>query len=277
MKPKLTLKGMFKSEKEQKEKLKQERKRGDIITSIDYALEPTDRFYPTEMVLRQYPTPTERINQLLMPPLESVGVRKRSSTSSNKEESSGKIPIDIITADQLKYILELNGLPVLLGNDIESKRMNYTRALTAGLIPDLPALIPKSEILAMSVPELQKYLSDRGMTGRRGGDPLKQTDKSMLLLMYDKYASPELRGSGGSSVEPNPNDLSGYRGEPLSSRVPDIKTRFAIIDGEIQAGNNAPQLIRDARKLLKEMVTQKMVTLYEAQTHLKHLRKMNKI
>jgi predicted kinase len=58
---------------------------------------------------------------------------------------------------------------------------------------------------------------------------------------------------------------------------PDIKSRFAIIDGEINAGNNNPQLIRDARKLLKEMVMQKLVTLYEAQTHLKHLRKLNKI
>jgi hypothetical protein len=83
--------------------------------------------------------------------------------------------------------------------------------------------------------------------------------------MYDRWASAESYGSGIK-----PNDLSG---ESQS----DIKTRFAIIDGEIQAGNNAPQLIRDARKLLKEMVTQKMVTLYEAQTHLKHLRKMNKI
>jgi hypothetical protein len=57
----------------------------------------------------------------------------------------------------------------------------------------------------------------------------------------------------------------------------DIKSRFEIIDGEIQAGNNNPQLIRDARKLLKEMVTKKLITLYEAQTHLKHLRKLNKI
>ena len=57
----------------------------------------------------------------------------------------------------------------------------------------------------------------------------------------------------------------------------DLKSRFDIIDGEINAGNNNPALIRDARKLLKEMVTKKMVTLYEAQTHLKHLRSLNKI
>jgi hypothetical protein len=84
--------------------------------------------------------------------------------------------------------------------------------------------------------------------------------------MYDRWASPE---SYGSALQSGTKGL----GEPLS----DIKKRFAIIDGEIQAGNNAPQLIRDARKLLKEMVSQKMVTLYEAQTHLKHLRNMNKI
>jgi hypothetical protein len=45
----------------------------------------------------------------------------------------------------------------------------------------------------------------------------------------------------------------------VEGRAPldELKTQFAIIDGEIQAGNNAPQLIRDARKLLKQMVTQK--------------------
>jgi predicted kinase len=60
-------------------------------------------------------------------------------------------------------------------------------------------------------------------------------------------------------------------------KVRNIKDEFAIIDGEIQSGNNNPQLMRDARKLLKEMVQKKLVTLYEAQTHMKHLRKINKI
>jgi predicted kinase len=62
-----------------------------------------------------------------------------------------------------------------------------------------------------------------------------------------------------------------------SEHIRNIKDEFAIIDGEIQAGNNNPQLMRDARKMLKQMVTQKLVTLYEAQKHMKHLRKMNKI
>ncbi len=246
MKPKLTPKGMFPPPPREN--------RGQLISDLPGNLAfKTPQFIPKT----RKTTPIKTITRIKNP------------SNSSLEEYSGKFPIDVITADQLKYILEQNGLPVLFGNDVESKRMNYTRALTAGLIPDLPALLPKSKILEMSVPQLQQYLSDRGMTGRRGGDPLKQTDRSILLLMYDKYASPELRGSSA-----NPPDLSGD--EPLG-KVRDIKTRFAIIDGEIQAGNNAPQLIRDARKLLKEMVTQKMVTLYEAQTHLKHLRKMNKI
>jgi hypothetical protein len=68
-----------------------------------------------------------------------------------------------------------------------------------------------------------------------------------------------------------------YRSELSGEGLGNIKSQFAIIDGEIQAGNNNPQLMRDARKLLKEMVQQKLVTLYEAQTHMKHLRKINKI
>jgi hypothetical protein len=76
----------------------------------------------------------------------------------------------------------------------------------------------------------------------------------MLLRMYDRYATPELQGKGI-----------------------DLKSRFAIVDGEIQSGNNNPQLMRDAKKLLKEMTQQKMITLYEAKSHMKHLRKINKI
>ena len=73
--------------------------------------------------------------------------------------------------------------------------------------------------------------------------------------MYFRFATPELNGTG----------------------ISDIKSRFAIVNGEIQAGNNNPVLIRDARKLLKEMIQQKLITLYEAQSHMKHLRKINKI
>jgi hypothetical protein len=56
-----------------------------------------------------------------------------------------------------------------------------------------------------------------------------------------------------------------------------LKTKWEIVDGEIQAGNNNPKLIRDARKLLKQMVAQKMVNLYEAKSHINHLKKIIKI
>jgi hypothetical protein len=64
--------------------------------------------------------------------------------------------------------------------------------------------------------------------------------------------------------------LTGYGIDPL-------KTKFEIVDGEIQSGNNNPKLIRDARKLLKEMVAKKMVNLYEAKSHMNHLKKIIKI
>ena len=107
----------------------------------------------------------------------------------------------------------------------------------------------------MSTPHLQQYLDEKGVRGLHGGEPLKTKSRDILYKMYLRYATDELKGSG----------------------VSDIKSRFEIVDGEIQSGNNNPQLMRDAKKLLKEMVQQKMITLYEAQSHMKHLRKMNKI
>ena len=86
---------------------------------------------------------------------------------------------------------------------------------------------------------------------------LSDPQQKEVLALFDKY---KLTGSGFKS-----------------EHIRNIKDEFAIIDGEIQAGNNNPQLMRDARKMLKEMVTKKLVTLYEAQIHMKHLRKINKI
>jgi uncharacterized protein (DUF1330 family) len=73
---------------------------------------------------------------------------------------------------------------------------------------------------------------------RKGGLPAKAS-KDSLLKMYLASATPELRASGL---------------KPL-----DAKGQFEIINGEIEAGNNNPQLLRDARKLLKEFVQKKMV------------------
>jgi hypothetical protein len=109
---------------------------------------------------------------------------------------------------------------------------------------------------------MAQYLEENRLVGPSGGVPVGKNGQpepiGVLLSIFDRY---KLTGSGFKS----------------SGNVPDIKTRFAIVEGEINAGNNNPQLIRDARKMRKEMVTQKLVTLYEAQSHLKHLRKLNKI
>ena len=117
-------------------------------------------------------------------------------------------------------------------------------------------LEPLSVIKGMSTSQLRQYLDSKGVRGSHGGDPLK-ANKPGLLKMYLASSTPELRASGL---------------KPL-----DTKGQFEIINGEIEAGNNNPQLLRDARKLLKEFVQNKMVTIYEAKTHMKHLRKVNKI
>ena len=101
-------------------------------------------------------------------------------------------------------------------------------------------------------PELVAYAKEHNIKGPRGGDPENMKPSTLLKLVKSK------------------GPYTGYGIDPL-------KTKFEIVDGEIQSGNNNPQLMRDAKKLLKEMVQQKMITLYEAQSHMKHLRKMNKI
>lgn len=288
------------------ERLAQERKRGEAITSIDLALEPTARFYPTDIVL--HGSASERINQLLAgpPPLEVVGTRRktvsqqdilqaiqdeelralaplrRASTTGAEDlgprpapltqrsksleqkiqETGGKsgLPYSVILPSQLIDILEANGLIALRGNNETTKKQNYDRVVQAGLLPPKPNVIARKEITGMSTQEFAEYLTKEGMVGSRGGVAFKGdgTPRPMedLMKIYDRYAV--MYGFGISGVD-------------------DIKARFEIIDGEINAGNNNAQLIRDARKLLKEMVQKKMVTLYEAQTHLKHLRSLNKI
>jgi len=198
-------------------------------------------------------------------PYEEVKLQ-RSERVAKRNRSENLIPLELMFGPQLKEILANSGYEFETGSSLKSKAANYETAVQAGLIPKRPTLLPRSQILQMNTPTLKSYLSSLPyVNGSRTGRPEDTNNRFALIKMYDRWASAESYGSGIK-----PNDLSG---ESQS----DIKTRFAIIDGEIQAGNNAPQLIRDARKLLKEMVTQKMVTLYEAQTHLKHLRKMNKI
>ncbi len=202
---------------------------------------------------------------------EDLGPRPAPLTTRSKslklqfEEAGGKtgIPMSIILPAQLIEILEANGLQALRGNNDNSKQENYRRVKEAGLLPPKPQILGRKEITDFNALQLADYLESEGMVGSRGGVPFKSDGtprpREDLMKIYNRYAV--MYGFGLGATE----------------NSPDIKNRFAIIDGEINAGNNNPQLIRDARKLLKEMVTQKLVTLYEAQTHLKHLRKLNKI
>ena len=217
------------------------------------------RKYPlpsVEIARKNVPKPSTQPSNPLAPtahPQPSrTGVK---SPTKSPSKTRDKLPMDVISYDFLRTVLDEKGLPFLSGNSSHSRKTNYKTALNAGLIPDRPELKPQSEVSRMDVNELQQYLASKGIRGANGGDPTKQKSKEVLMKMYTRYASEEMRGSG----------------------VSDIKERFAIVDGEIQAGNNNPVLIRDARKLLKEMVQQKLVTLYEAQKHMLHFRKINKI
>jgi len=264
------------------EYISQERKRGNAITSIDFALDPTDRFHPTSLVLRG--SASERINQLLKPPLEVVGPRKRTRASYEAELAAlyANFPEELgpkpelqrsksleerlagkggrgelqMTTRELREIIEANGLPLS-----RVKTENYVTVKEAGLLPPKITLISREDFQALGRSRMAQYLEDNQMVGISGGVPVNKTTgqpkpEGVLLNIFDRY---KLTGSG------------------LKTENVDIKGRFEIIDGEINAGNNNPQLIRDARKLLKEMVTKKLVTIYEAQTHLKHLRNLNKI
>jgi len=222
------------------------------------------RPYPTDLALKE-PNFKPALAGKRKSPLGPVGKQKQTSQeiapttritrSSSLKAQSEKLPIEAMTYEELRDLLDQHGLPFLLGNDTYSKKQNYLTLNNAGLLPERPQLEPFSVIQGMSIPHLQQYLDEKGIRGLHGGDPLKTKSRDSLNKMYLRYASDELQGSG----------------------ISDIKSRFAIVDGEIQAGNNNPQLMRDARKLLKEMVQQKMVSLYEAQSHMKHLRKINKI
>ena len=195
------------------------------------------------------------------PPLTTRSKSLEQQLQKAKDEPG--IPFEIILPAQLIEILDANGLPALRGNNEGTKEENYRRVKEAGLLPPRPKILGRKEINDFNAMQLADYLESEGMVGSRGGVPFKSDGtprpREELMKIYNRYSV--MYGFGLGATE----------------NSPDIKSRFAIIDGEINAGNNNPQLIRDARKLLKEMVMQKLVTLYEAQTHLKHLRKLNKI
>jgi hypothetical protein len=177
---------------------------------------------------------------------------------------SGVMPMSSFTHQELKDMLASTGQEYKKGNTEDSKAYNYAVLLSLGAIPPKVKLISRNELEKLTTPEMANYLDKNGITGSRGGLASEKLGRSnareLLLKQYDTYVEKRLSGKGLKS-----------------EHLRNIKDRFAIVDGEIQAGNNNPQLMRDARKMLKEMVQQKLVTLYEAQTHMKHLRKINKI
>ena len=51
----------------------------------------------------------------------------------------------------------------------------------------------------------------------------------------------------------------------------DLKNRLALIEGEIEAGNTNPELIKEARKILQHLARMKIIGHRPATEHLKML------
>jgi len=216
--------------------------------------------YPTESGKAVYEAELKRLYELQASRPSPLTQRSK-SVEQQFQEAGGKKgrPLSQMANQELKNILDRNGLPV--DTSSRARQKNYDAVATAGLLPPRIKLISVEDFKALGQSRMAQYLEDNQMTGPSGGAPVNSNgqpkSEEVLLQYFNRYL---VTGSGFKS-----------------EHVRNIKDEFAIIDGEIQAGNNNPALMRDARKLLKEMVQKKMVTLYEAQTHMKHLRKINKI
>jgi predicted kinase len=185
------------------------------------------------------------------------------SPRTNRFEQTSFMPMSTFRHKELRDMLEQMGETFKTGNSEASKKSNYDKLISLDAIPPRATFIPRDEFLQLTILEMAQYLDANEMKGTRGGTAFEKLGRAdarpKLIKQYDSYMT-KMAGRGFKS-----------------EHIRNIKDEFAIIDGEIQAGNNNPQLMRDARKLLKQMVQQKMVTIYEAQTHMKHLRKINKI
>lgn len=212
---------------------------------------PTLRsIYPTEKEKAAYEAELKTLYSLLPPPL--------TRSKSLEERLAGKSGRGLLqmTSRELREILEANRLPVS-----RIQKNNYDTVKEAGLLPPKITLISREEFEALGQNRMAQYLEDNQMRGPSGGVAVSKKGQpkpvGVLFAIFDRY---KLTGSGFKS-----------------EHIRNIKDEFAIVDGEIQSGNNNPALIRDARKMLKEMVQKKMITIYEAQKHMLHLRKINKI
>lgn len=219
------------------------------LERVGKRIPPEVGIYPTEKEKAAYEAELKSLYSLRPPPLtRSKSLEERTAGQTGRPQSQ-------LPPRQLREILAANGLPIS-----RIQKNNYDTVKEAGLLPPKLILIPREEFIALGKSGMAQYLTENRMT-TSGGAPIiikgKPKPEGILLTVFDRY---KLTGSGFKS-----------------EHIRNVKDEFAIIDGEIQSGNNNPQLMRDARKMLKEMVTKKLVTLYEAQKHMLHLRKINKI
>ena len=113
MKPKLTPKGMFS---------KQAINTGDIISGLppDLSLSKQHTFRPTQ----KKSAPIKSITHM-KPGTRNHELAITHDSPSRKSPRSEKLPIELMTYDELAYILDRNRLPFLTGNDTLSKKQNY--------------------------------------------------------------------------------------------------------------------------------------------------------
>ena len=153
-------------------------------------------------------------------------------------------------ASDISSITEPSSVEVL--SPVAKRLRDRSRARSEPLSPNSqPRLSEPIKMESWGRAELVSYAQAHNIRGPRGGAPENMKADTLLKLIQSQ-------------------PLTGVGISPL-------KTKFEIVDGEIQAGNNNPKLIRDARKLLKQMVAEKMVNLYEAKSHMNHLKKIIKI
>jgi hypothetical protein len=195
---------------------------------------------------------SSRISDLTESTQSLSGLKNRMSSRGRARSSSNVSDLtepDFFAAERINWTDYLSPESRLALKDYESP--SSQRALSPSTpIRDSGSMVPQERTKYKK--ELVAYCEQHDYKGVKGGNP-----KNMKIPALEKLIK---------SKQP----LSGEGIDPL-------KTRFEIVDGEIQAGNNNPKLVREVRKLLKEMVAKKMVNLYEAKSHMNHLKKVIKI
>ena len=185
--------------------------------------------------------PEVGLSQLSLPEEELFDIPEepRASKASPKTPISALMPFSTYQRLQLQRMLEDLGETFQTGNSITSRRNNYDKLVRLGEIPNRIDFISPDNFSQLSNEDMATYLDANEITGTRSGvafNKLGRGDaKKRLTKQYESFIK-KLTMEG-----------KGFKSE----HVFNIKDKFAIVDGEIQAGNNNPQLLRDARKMLK--------------------------